>query len=144
VLYLAETPEHAVAELLQPWRNRPLRAAHLVRGGHPLALVSVALDDARAGLPLDLCDPERLTEIQARADEIASRERDRTQRVALRVWTAEHPGLRWWSVFGGDWHGVALFESRVKRALVFGNPEPITLQSLPLRAAAASLGMDVA
>lgn len=143
VLYLAESAEHAIAELLQPWRNRPLRAAHLVRGGRPLALVSVTLDEARVGAPLDLCAPEGLTRIRTRADEVASNQRDRTQRIAHRVWEARHSGLRWWSVFGGDWHGVALFEARTKNALAFADPEPVTVQSIPLRAAAASLGMDV-
>ena len=144
MLYLAETAEHAIAELLQPWRNRPLRDAHLLRGGRRLALVSVRLDEARTGAPLDLCDPRELIRIEARPDGVASNERERTQRIAQRVWALDHPGLRWWSVFGGDSHGVALFEARIEKALSFSAPESLTLQSPRVRAAAAFLGMDVA
>lgn len=46
VLYLAETPEHAVAELLHPWRGRTLDGRHLSRSGRPLALVEVSLAGA--------------------------------------------------------------------------------------------------
>lgn len=143
VLYLAESAEHAIAELLQPWRNSPLRSPHLYRGGCGLALVSVTLEEAEAGTPLDLCDPNELIRIDARPDEVASTHRERTQRIAQRSWVAGHPGLRWWSVFGGDWHGVALFEARVENALTFADPEFLTLESPPVRAAAMFLGMDV-
>lgn len=143
VLYLAERAEHAIAELIQPWRNRPLRPAHLVRGGRPLALVAVTLDEERVGAPVDLCEPRELIRIASRPNEVASNQRTRTQRIAQRVWDAAHPGLRWWSAFGGDWHGVALFAARTRGALAFAAPEPVTLESIPLRVAAASLGMDV-
>ncbi len=43
VLYVAESPEHSIAEAIQPWRNRPLRQLHLVRAGRPLALVRVRM-----------------------------------------------------------------------------------------------------
>ena len=33
VLYVAATPDHAVGELLQPWRGHPLEPSHLTRAG---------------------------------------------------------------------------------------------------------------
>jgi hypothetical protein len=36
VLYLAETPEHAVAEAIQHYRGQWLDAADLIVAGHPL------------------------------------------------------------------------------------------------------------
>lgn len=143
VLYVSESPEHAVAELLQPWRNRRLRPEHLVRGGRPLALVSVELRLAAGGRPLDLCDPGALLELETRPDRVASRDRGRTQGIALDAWRAGATGLRWWSVFHGDWHGVAVFIDRVGDALDFGEPEVLTLDSVPLRLAAAALGMTI-
>ena len=43
VLYLAESPEHAVAEMIQPWRGQRIGAAHLARAMLPLALVRVSV-----------------------------------------------------------------------------------------------------
>ena len=53
VLYVAESPEHAIAEAMQPWRNRSLRRAHLGRAGRPLALVGV---EPAAGKAADVVD----------------------------------------------------------------------------------------
>ena len=105
VLYLAESPEHAIAEAIQPWRNRPLRRAHLLRAGRPLALVGVQLESGEASRLLDLCDPRTLHRRRLKPDRIASRHRRTTQPIAASAWDAGHAGLRWWSGFRGDWHG---------------------------------------
>ena len=54
VLYLAESPDHALAELLHPWRGRPLQAAHLEHGGRPLSLVEVHVDEETTRGIMDL------------------------------------------------------------------------------------------
>jgi hypothetical protein len=46
VIYLAESPEHAVAELLRPFTGRRLSEPQLFGAGHRLALVEVSLDSA--------------------------------------------------------------------------------------------------
>lgn len=143
VLYLAESPEHAVAEALQPWRNRPLRTEHLERAGLPLAVVRVRLsDDARPGVA-DLCDPEVLGALDVGADQIASRHRHVTQPIARLVWEAGHSGLRWWSTFWGDWHGVILFTERIAAGLILDEPEALSLETPAVRVAARALGMTL-
>lgn len=144
VLYVAESPEHAIAEALQSWRNRPLRRAHLERARHPLALVEVAVEDDRADELLDLCDPRVLTDIGSAPDEVASRHRGRTQPIAAASWDAGRPGLRWWSAFWGDWHGVVLFTARLEPGLHFARATPLSLDSADVRSAAAALGMEIA
>ena len=144
VLYLAETPAHAVAVALQPWRNRPLRPAHLHRAGLPLALVDVRLGEGAAAGIADLCDPATLRRRRIRPDRIASRHRRRTQPVAASIWDSGYIGLRWWSSFWGDWHGVVLFTARAEGSLLFGEPREIGRDSEALREAAAALGMRLA
>lgn len=61
--------------------------------------------------------------------------------MARRVWDAGHSGLRWWSVFRGEWHGVVLFTERLTGRLSFDEPEELTLDAVPVRAAAEALGM---
>lgn len=143
VLYVAESPEHAIAEAIQPWRNRPLRKAHLVRAGRPLALVGVEMAPEKALDLADLCDPGVLGRLGVGADRVVSRHRRRTQRIAASVWDRGHVGLRWWSSFGGDWHGVVLFTARVKRSVRFGKPEVLSAETPALRGAAAALGMPL-
>jgi hypothetical protein len=142
VLYVSESPEHAVAESLQPWRNRPLRVEHLVRAGRALALVRVEPPADGITTLLDLCDPRALAAIRTGPDVVASRRRHRTQPIALAAWDAGHAGLRWWSVFGSDWHGVVLFTDRLPPSLSFEDPEPLSPDHPAVRMAAAHLGME--
>ena len=144
VLYVAESPEHAIAEAIQPWRNRPLRQPHLVRAGRPLALVAVQMPPKTASTLADLCEPKVLGRFGMRADRVASRHRRRTQAIAASVWDRGHAGLRWWSSFRGDWHGVVLFTARTNAGVRFGRPEVLTAGNPALQEAAAALGMPVA
>lgn len=144
VLYVAESPEHAIAEAIQPWRNRPLRPPHLVRAGRPLALVEVRLASETASELADLCDPDALGRFGLSADRVASRHRRRTQAIAASVWDSGHAGLRWWSGFRGDWHGIVLFTARMKGSVRFGSPEVLSAEHPALQEAAAALGMPVA
>lgn len=144
VLYLAETPDHAIAEALQPWRNWPLRTAHLRRAGHPLALVDVQLGAEEAAGIVDLCDPATLRRRRIAPDQIASRHRRRTQPIAASIWDSGDVGLRWWSSFWGDWHGVVLFTARVEWSMHFGEPREIGGDTPALRGAASALGMPLA
>jgi hypothetical protein len=151
-LYLAESPEHAVAELLHPWRGRRIDERHLLRAGRALALVEIRREvpewessDEPPGIA-DLCDPGTLDDLEARPDGVASHHRSVTQPIARAVWDAGASGLRWWSRFWGDWHTTVLFTERAHRdstALSFGGPETLSLGSPALLEAARLLGMEV-
>ncbi len=143
VLYLAETPEHAVAELVQQYRGQSLDDAELVAGGRRLALVAAALPDPLRGSVLDLCDAAELVRLGVRPDETASRDRGATQRIGAGVHAAGHAGLRWWSAFSGDWHTLLLFRDRMGEPLAFGTPEALTLDHPALREAARELGIGI-
>ena len=144
VLCVAESPDHAIAEAIQPWRNRPLRQPHLVRAGRPLALVAVKMAPETASDLADLCHPDMLGRLGLSADQVASRHRRRTQAIAASVWDSGHAGLRWWSSFWGDWHGIVLFTARMKGSVRFGSPEVLSAEHPALQEAVASLGMPVA
>ena len=144
VLYVAESPEHAIAEAIQPWRNRPLRRPHLLRAGRPLALVGVQMPSETASALADLCQPDVLGRLGLSADRVASRHRRRTQAIAASIWDRGHAGLRWWSSFWGDWHGVVLFTARTNAGVRFGSPEVLSAENRALQEAAAALGMPVA
>ena len=144
VLYVAESPEHAIAEAIQPWRNHPVRRPHLLRAGRPLALVGMQMAPVTASHLADLCQPAVLSGLGLSADRVASRHRRRTQAIAASVWDRGHAGLRWWSSFRGDWHGIVLFTARLKGRVRFGSPEVLSAGSPALQEAAAALGMRVA
>ncbi|MET0399240.1 MAG: RES family NAD+ phosphorylase [Longimicrobiaceae bacterium] len=144
VLYLAETPEHAVAELVQQYRGQSLDGAELVAAGRRLALVAVALPDPLRESVVDLCDPAELVRLGVRPDETASRDRGATQRMGAGVHAAGHAGLRWWSAFSGDWHTLLLFRDRIGKPLAFGAPEPLALEHPALQEAARELGIGIA
>lgn len=141
VLYVAETGEHAVAEALQPWRNRPLLPAHLKRAGYPLALVRIGIPETLAPSVVDLCDPTTLVTHSVGPDRVASRRREVTQSIAHDLWDAGHTGLRWWSAFHGDWHGVVLFTRRLAAHLTFDEARRLDLETSEVRSAAGALGM---
>jgi hypothetical protein len=144
VLYLAGSPEHAVGEVLQPLRNQTLEDADLSVLGHRLALVEVTLESLPGQEIADLCAPALLAEQDIRPDRIAARERRATQRIAADLLAGEWSGLRWWSVFFGEWHGTVLFlDDLHEDALRYGTPEPLHLDHSAVREAARLLGIAV-
>jgi len=144
VLYLAESPAHAVGEALQSWRNSSLTRRHLELDGTQLALVEVTISHEGAAALIDLCKPRALDAGPTRPDLVASRHRGVTQPIARQAWKAGHTGLRWWSSFWGDWHTTVLFSARVKEDLRFSQPTPLELDSPALKDAARTLGMTLA
>lgn len=144
VLYLAESPEHAVAELLRPFTGRCLSDAQLVNAGHPLALVEVRLDPGVASRLADLTDPAVLVACDIRPDQLASRNRMLTQAVSKSLFDRGLPGFRWWSALHGDWHAVLLFLTRISPVeMSYGNPEPLRVSHPAVVAAAGELRMDL-
>lgn len=144
VVYLAETPEHAVGELIQRFRNQPapLERADLVVAGRTLALVPVTLSPAASAGIADLCDPALLARHGIRPDDTAARARPPSQRAAAELHEAGHAGLRWWSAFFGEWHTTVLFRDRLGAdALDYGTPAPLHLAHPAL--AEAALALDV-
>lgn len=142
MLYLAESPEHAVAEMIQPWRGKRIGAAHLRRATLPLALVRITVDITGSSIA-DLCDPQVLTSTGVAPDRSASRRRDVTQPLARRVWDGGFAGLRWWSSFWGDWHTCTLFTSRAAAGMSFGEPEPLAVTHAAVTGAAEWLGIEL-
>ncbi len=143
VLYLAETPEYAVAERIQHYRGQPLGPADLRVAGHDLALVSIGLQAQIRESLADLCDPATLLRHGIRPDETASRDRRATQRITADLHAAGHPGLRWWSALSGDWHAVVLFRDRLDSAPEYGTPESLTIGHTAVRDAAHVLGLTL-
>ncbi|HEU4699563.1 MAG TPA: RES family NAD+ phosphorylase [Gemmatimonadales bacterium] len=142
VLYLAETAEHAVGEVLQGFRGRRIGPAHLRRHGHPLALVSVLLGDDLSTRLSDLTDPATLALFGIRPDALASHERRTTQAIARELHARGEPGFRWWSSLTGAWHGVVLFADRLGGAdLAIGDPETLAIDHPAVATAAALLGI---
>ena len=141
VWYLAETPAHAVAEILQGLRNQPLDINDLIRFGRPLALVRVTLDPAQL---LDLCDPEILSHHNIRPDALAAWDFTRTHAIARQLYGAECVGFRWWSALSGDWHSSVVFHEKLTEdQLIFGDPEPLTLRSPAIVEAAKRLAITL-
>lgn len=141
VLYTSEAAEHAVSEMLQPWRGRTLDSSQLTRARLPLALVEVRVAPSSMGRLADLCDPTYLVASGTAPDKTASRFRHVSQPIARAAWDAGFHGLRWWSSFWGDWHTVVLFTARVEGYLTFGAPEVLTLDHVAVKKAAELLGM---
>lgn len=143
VLYVAETPDHAVGELLQPWRGRHLETSYLTRAGLALAIVELNVPSGSARKLADLCDASHLAATETAPDATASRVRGITQPLARAAWDAGHHGLRWWSSFWGDWHTLVLFTARLSGGLRFGAPEVLTVDHPAVAEAASQLGMQI-
>ena len=125
VIYLAESEEHAVAEMIRGFRNSPhsLTDDDLTAWGYGLALARATLADEVWPLIADLCDPGVLGALRVSADQPPLRDRRRTQAVAAALHRDGHAGLRWWSAFWGEWHTTVLFRDRLPAdALTHGPP----------------------
>jgi len=133
VIYLAGSEVHAVAEVIQRFRNTPgpLTDDDLTSWGHRLALIEARLDPGVWTNVVDLCDPAALTDLRLTADEPPMRNRARTRAIALEVFGRGMSGLHWWSAFWGEWHTVVLFRQRITpESLAYAEPIPLDL-SMP-------------
>jgi hypothetical protein len=144
VLYLGESPEHPVAEVLQSFRGRPFQPGMLRRFGHPLALMEVGLADTDAAYLIDLDDPAQLIRFGLRPSHVVSDDRRRTIAIASTVHASGATGLRWWSKLSGDWHAVVLFLGRVPLSqLSLGAPEQLTDAHPAVQHACRHLGISL-
>jgi hypothetical protein len=153
VLYLAQTPAHAVAEVLRGLKRNPadpdpyrVTRGDLTAAGNPRALVTVRLPPGLADRVPDFARGEVLERFGVRADELCSRDRRVTQAAARRI--HQHPdqvpGFFWWSAFHGDWHVLLLFLDRMPLAgLEFGEPEIVTTAHPAVLEGAEALGLEL-
>ncbi|MCU0635547.1 MAG: RES family NAD+ phosphorylase [Gemmatimonadaceae bacterium] len=109
VRYLAESPEHAVGEVLAHFRGTRFRASYLRVGGFPLALVHVSLSDALLARIPDCTEASTLVTLDVRPNLLAHHDRKRTQALARAMHSAGYAGLRWWSALTGAWHTTVTF-----------------------------------
>ncbi len=138
VRYLAESPEHAIGEVLAPFRGTEFQPSYLRQAGHPLALVVVTLSPALVARVADCTQPAVLAALDIRPDDLAHHDRRITQQIARRLHDrTDTAGLRWWSALTGAWHTVVLFTDRIADSeLTFGTPhvlapgEPALLRTL--------------
>lgn len=141
VVYLAGTEDHAIAEMIQGFRNspHPLDDADLTAWGHTYALVDVTLDAGLWPRIADLCEPGILQDVGTTADHPPSRDRRKTQALARDLHQRGHAGLHWWSAFRGEWHTTVLFRDQLfPGAITYGTPIPLSVQH-PAVAEAARL-----
>lgn len=147
VRYLAESPEHALGEVLSPFRGTEFQPAYLRQSGYPLALVEVTLTATLAGRIVDLTDPAVLTHWNIRPDDLAHHDRRVTQAIARRLHDGGTrrrgpAGLRWWSALTGGWHTTVVFTDRERKGeLRFGLPHPVAPDDPAVARTAALLGI---
>lgn len=143
VLYLAEAPEHALAEKLHDLRNAELEDADLFEAGHRYALVETRLPDAVFARMADLCDPETVARLGVPPDEVAAQARETTQPIAVRLHAEGWAGFRWWSVFFGEWHNLVVFRDRLAAAPAWSAPVPVRADDPVLAGTARHLGIRI-
>lgn len=131
VRYLAESPEHALGEVLSPFRGTTFHAAYLRHSGYALALVEVNIAGSLSNRIVDLTNPAVLSDLGIRPDALAHHDRTVTQAIARRLHDGGSrrrgpAGLRWWSALTGGWHTTVIFTDRERRGeLTFGAPQPV-------------------
>jgi hypothetical protein len=149
VRYLAESPEHAIGEVLSPFRGTDFRPAYLRQGGRPLALVHAVLTPSLVERIADCTDPAVLSVLGLRPDELAHHDRALTQAIARRLHargaaTGDPAGLRWWSALTGAWHTIVIFTDRERNGEVrFGTPRLLQATDDELLRALAVLGIRI-
>ncbi|MEO8624488.1 MAG: RES family NAD+ phosphorylase [bacterium] len=145
VRYLAESPEHALGEVLGPFRGTTFHPSYLRQSGRPLALVEVTLAHSLVSRIPDCTEPAVLTKLQLRPDQLAHHDRVLTQAVSRALHEAgDYAGLRWWSALTGAWHATVVFTDRERDGdVVFGAPQVLSPSGPTVIRALAVLGIRV-
>jgi hypothetical protein len=149
VRYLSELPEHAVGEILGPFRGTTFHPSYLRQQGRPLALVDVDLSQRLTDHIADCTDPTVLSALGLRPDELAHHDRTVTQGIARKlhdmiVQAPPYTGLHWWSALTGAWHTTLVFTDRESPGdLRWGFPRPLTRDDPAVVRALSVLGVRV-
>jgi hypothetical protein len=147
VRYLAESPEHAIGEVLGPFRGTTFLPSYLQQSGRTLAMVEVVLSASLVERIPDLTDPATLSALGIRPDALAHHDRQRTQAIARRLHTlgadrGDPAGLRWWSGLTGAWHANVVFTDRVRpEEITFGAPRHVQATDAELTRVLSILGV---
>lgn len=129
-----------MAEVLREFTGRGVPPRNLLREGEAIALA--ALDDAAVRELVDLDEPRNLLARDLRPSGVATRDRERTQPIALALYEEGVPGFEWWSTIEASWINVTLFSERVwDRLALVGEPAPLTIEHPAVRAAADAVGV---
>jgi hypothetical protein len=141
VLYASRREVSVVAEFLWQRGLRDLDPGDLrSETGHPYAVAR--LDDSSLTALLDLDDPALLSERSLRPSVVATRDRERTQAIAVTAFEEGAAGLEWWSTLEASWINVTLFAERAASRLeLAADPEPLTTEHPAVREAAEMVGV---
>ncbi len=138
--YVSEEPASTVVEQLARFAGTALGTADLRRGGLPLALAELRLDEEAVLLDLDaplvLAAEGLLPSLVA----TATRERSQADALALHGRYPHAAGIRWPSAFEAQWANVTLFD-RALPALSVVRVRPLGLDDPVVAEAAAFLGL---
>ncbi len=139
--YCSLEPASCIAEALQPFRNQSVAQSDLSRSdGLCLALARYDLGvDADLA---DLDDPLALHCRGLRPSQVATLERQLTQRTAARIYEEGAAGLLWWSVLESLWINATLFLERVRENLATADrPVVLSVDDPRVVAVAGKLGI---
>jgi len=108
-LYASDHREGAIGEA---FGNHAIWTPDLLEGppSLPGSRRALATLDASAAQLIDLDDPRSLVERDLRPSGVVTRDRDRTQQWALRIFNeGKWHGSRWWSFHNPDWGSFGLW-----------------------------------
>lgn len=140
VLYCSSTPEGAISETfgrIPEWNADMLARAD----GRRYALATFEMHGSVERV-YDLDDAQHLVDRSLRPSQVVTRNRDKTQAWALRIFEQRsYDGISWWSYYKPEWLSAALWTR--ERLRLDGEPHAISLASASLRACALELARVV-
>ncbi len=143
VLYCALEPLSAIAEAIQPFRNRELKDIDLERkdiAGMRKALVKIKADDKLK--IADLRDARQLLKLGITPVEVSTHDRVISTKVSKYLYDKKYDGFLWWSSLESKWTNVTFYESgAAKRLKVQGEIQPLSINLAELKEAADYIGV---
>lgn len=130
-LYISDHLEGAIGEA---FGNHSMWTPDLLEGppSLPGSRRAVATLDPGDTQLIDLDDPRTLVERDLRPSTVVTRDRDRTQRWALRIYReGKWDGIRWWSFHDPDWGSLGLWnlsKVRVEDVSVLSENVPLVVE----------------
>ena len=139
----SHTAVSAIAETIRPLRGQTLDDRYFTRH-RVLTRAIVQLEIADGLRVVDLDNPEELMTRRIRPSQVATRNREITQGIALRIFSEGATGMSWWSTLEAEWTNVTLFYERaLPHATVVGAPRRLSTRFEDVRLAAERLGITI-
>jgi RES domain-containing protein len=144
VLYVSLDMASAIAEQLQDFRNKEEVLPGIIFGDTNDVCLALAKIEFKGERVVDLTDPNNLTKFNLSPADIATHDREKTQKVSRTIYDSGYDGFLWWSALEAKWTNGTFFAARIRNKVKILNTINLNIKIPEVQEAVEFLKINIA